>query len=72
MFWIDKLSLAVLSANNELADSVAESISENVDIVSWSTIQQYLVYKTPLVIDFLLKLIIAVIVLLVGTRIRCV
>ena len=69
MFWIDKLSLAVLSANNELADSVAESISENVDIVSWSTIQQYLVDKTPLVIDFLLKLIIAVIVLLVGTRI---
>ncbi len=69
MFWLDKLSLAVLTADHEIADSVAESISENVDIISWSTIQQYLVDKAPLVIDFLMKLIIAVIVLLIGTRI---
>lgn len=55
--------------SQDVADTVTEVISENVDIVSWDMLRQYLQESMPTVLDFLMKLIIAIIVLLVGRRI---
>ncbi len=58
-----------LSSENTIAEEVADAVSDNVKFVSWDTIRNYLLDKTPLIMDFVLKLIIAVIVILVGIRI---
>ena len=58
-----------LSSENTIAEEVADVVSDNVKFVGWDTIRNYLRDKTPLVMDFVLKLIIAVIVILVGIRI---
>ena len=58
-----------LSSGNTIAQEVADAVTDNVKIVSWDTIRKYLLDKAPLVMDFVLKLIIAVIVILVGIRI---
>ena len=58
-----------LSSENTIAEEVADVVSDNVKFVSWDTIRNYLLDKTPLIMDFVLKLIIAVIVILVGIRI---
>lgn len=58
-----------LSSENTIAKEVADVVSDNVKFVSWDTIRNYLLDKTPLIMDFVLKLIIAVIVILVGIRI---
>ncbi|HIZ08610.1 MAG TPA: mechanosensitive ion channel [Candidatus Eubacterium avistercoris] len=58
-----------LSSENTIAEEVADVVSDNVKFVGWDTIRNYLLDKTPLVMDFVLKLIIAVIVILVGIRI---
>lgn len=54
--------------NSELAEQVSETVSDNIDIISWDTLIRYLHDSMPDILDFLVKLIIAVIVLLVGTR----
>lgn len=58
-----------LSSESTIAEEVADVVSDKVKFVSWDTIRDYLLDKTPLVMDFVLKLIIAVIVILVGIRI---
>lgn len=55
--------------SQEVSDTITDVISENVEVVSWDVLQQYLQDSLPTVLDFLVKLIIAIIVLLVGRRI---
>ena len=57
----------VLTQN--LADEVTEAVSDNVNFWSWDTVIKYLEDSFPSVLDFLVKLIIAVIVLLVGRKV---
>ena len=58
-----------LSSNNNIVDTVTETLSENVNIISWKTFEKYFADKAPEVIDFLVKLLIAVAVLLIGIRV---
>ncbi len=55
--------------SQDVADTITEVISDNVEVVSWDVLMQYLQDSLPTVLDFLVKLIIAIIVLLVGRRI---
>ena len=57
----------VLTQN--LADEVTEAVSDNVNFWSWDTVIKYLEDSFPSVLDFLVKLIMAVIVLLVGRKV---
>ena len=52
-----------------LADEVTDVVSDNVNFWSWNTIVKYFEDSFPTVLDFLVKLIIAIIVLLVGRKI---
>jgi small conductance mechanosensitive channel len=53
----------------DLADQVTEVVSDNVTLWSWDMIVQYLQDSLPTILDFLVKLIIAIIVLLVGRKV---
>ncbi len=55
--------------SSDLAETVAETVSENVDFMSLAALKDYLTGHMPTVVDFLVKLIIAIIVLLVGMRV---
>ncbi|MCC8082218.1 MAG: mechanosensitive ion channel [Lachnospiraceae bacterium] len=57
----------ILSEN--VADTITEVISDNVEIVTWDVLVEYFHESLPTILDFLVKLIIAIIVLLVGRRI---
>ena len=58
----------LLLASN-LAGQVGETVSENINILSKDMIVEYFHNAVPDVLDFLVKLIIAIIVLLVGIRV---
>ncbi|MCD7921009.1 MAG: mechanosensitive ion channel family protein [Clostridiales bacterium] len=57
----------ILSEN--VADTITEVISDNVEVVTWDVLVEYFHDSLPTILDFLVKLIIAIIVLLVGRRI---
>ena len=57
----------ILSQN--LADEVTDVVSDNVNFWSWNTIVKYFEDSFPTVLDFLVKLVIAIIVLLVGRKV---
>ena len=57
----------ILSQN--LANEVTDAVSDNVKFWSWDTIVKYFENSFPTVLDFLVKLIIAIIVLLVGRKV---
>lgn len=56
-----------LLSSTEIAETVEETISEN--LISWANVRDYFVNYLPDIIDFILKLIIAVIILLIGARV---
>lgn len=54
---------------SDLAQEVTETVSQNFDFWSWDMLVNYFRDSLPNVLDFLVKLIIAVIVLLVGRKV---
>ncbi len=52
-----------------VAETITETVSNNVNFISWSTFVQYFQDSLPTVLDFCMKVIIAVIVLLIGKRV---
>ena len=52
-----------------LSSEVTDAVSDNINFWSWDTIVKYLEDSFPTVLDFLVKLIIAIIVLLVGRKV---
>lgn len=55
--------------SGELASEVSDAVSNNVHLWSWDMLVQYCQDSLPTVLNFLVKLILAVIVLLVGRRV---
>lgn len=56
-------------AAQEVTDAITEVVTDNFQLISKDMLIRYLQDSTPVVLDFLVKLILAVIVLLVGRRI---
>lgn len=54
---------------SDLAQEVSETVSSNFQLWSWNMLVEYMKNSLPDVLDFLIKLIIAIIVLLVGRKI---
>ncbi len=52
-----------------LTDEVTDVVTDNVTFWSWDTIVKYFEDSFPTVLDFLVKLVIAIIVLLVGRKV---
>lgn len=52
-----------------LTDEVTDVVTDNVTFWSWETIVKYFEDSFPTVLDFLVKLVIAIIVLLVGRKV---
>ena len=54
---------------SDLAQEVTETVSSNFQFWSWDMVVDYFKNSLPGVLDFLIKLIIAIIVLLIGRKI---
>ncbi len=52
-----------------VAETITETVSNNVNFISWDTFVQYFQDSLPTVLDFCMKVIIAIIVLLIGRRV---
>ncbi len=61
--------LKFVLTQQDLAQEVTEVVSDNIHFWSWDTLMQYFQDSLPDILDFLVKLILAIIVLLVGRRI---
>lgn len=53
----------------EVADSISDTVSDNIHFFSRDEVVSYFAGLTPTVLDFLMKLIIAIVILLVGRKI---
>lgn len=61
--------LKFVLTQQDLAQEVTDVVSDNIQFWSWDTLVQYFQDSLPDILDFLVKLILAIIVLLVGRRI---
>ncbi|MCD8217804.1 MAG: mechanosensitive ion channel family protein [Clostridiales bacterium] len=53
----------------DVAETITETVENNVNFISWDTFVQYFQDSLPTVLDFCMKVIIAVIVLLIGHKV---
>ncbi|MCD8150646.1 MAG: mechanosensitive ion channel family protein [Clostridiales bacterium] len=53
----------------DVAETITETVENNVNLISWDTFVQYFQDSLPTVLDFCMKVIIAVIVLLIGRKV---
>lgn len=63
------LSAIYILSTQDVAETITETVSNNLNIITWDMFVQYFQDSLPTVLDFCMKVIIAVIVLLIGRRI---
>ncbi len=64
---MNRLTACVLT--QDVADTISETVQNNVNFISWDTFVQYFQDSLPTALDFCMKVIIAVIVLLIGRKV---